>query len=113
MIRIRGSKVASFKHLFWFQLNYPSNLHGNFPATYTDIIIEDTTVENVGTVLEIHAPDAAPVYDVTFRNIRIKKADIPLILENAENIHFENVQIGNQFWNGKFSALKDAEAVKD
>ena len=113
MIRIRGSKVASFKHLFWFQLNYPSNLHGNFPATYTDIIIEDMTVENVGTVLEMHAPDAAPVHDVTFRNIRIKKADIPLILENAENIHFENVQIGNQFWNGKFSALKDAEAVKD
>lgn len=113
MIRIRGSKVASFKHLFWFQLNYPSNLHGNFPATYTDIIIEDMTVENVGTVLEMHAPDAAPVHDVTFRNIRIKKADIPLILENAENIHFENVQIGNQFWNGKFSALKEAEAVKD
>ncbi|WP_334022256.1 hypothetical protein [Alteromonas sp. S015] len=46
--RIRGIRMASFKHLFWFQLNYPSNLHGNFPATYTDIIIENLTVENVG-----------------------------------------------------------------
>ena len=105
MVRIRGSKVASFKHLFWFQLNYPSNLHGNFPATYTDIIIEDLTVENVGTVLEIHAPDAAPVHNVKFKDIKIKEAEEILILENADDISFENVTIGEQIWNGTFSSL--------
>ena len=105
MVRIRGSKVASFKHLFWFQLNYPSNLHGNFPATYTDIIIEDLTVENVGTVLEIHAPDAAPVNNVKFKDIKIKEAEEILILENADDISFENVTIGEQVWNGTFSSL--------
>lgn len=106
MIRIRGSQVASFKNLFWFQLNYPSKLNGNFPATYTDIVIEDLTVQNVGTVLEIHAPDAAPVYDVTFKNITIQNAQIPLILENAKDITFDNVTIKGQAWNGRFSALK-------
>jgi len=99
------SELFLLKHLFWFQLNYPSNLHGNFPATYTDIIIEDLTVENVGTVLEIHAPDAVPVLNVKFKDIKIKEAEEILILENADDISFENVTIGEQVWNGTFSSL--------
>lgn len=105
MIRIRASRVASFKHLFWFQLNYPSKLNGYFPATYTDIIIEDLAVEDVGTVLEIHAPDGVPVHNVTFKDISIKNADTSLILENAKDITFDNVTIGTQTWNGTFSSL--------
>jgi len=113
MIRIRGSRVASFKHLFWFQLNYPSMLNGYFPATYTDIIIEDLTVEDVGTVLEIHAPDGVPVHNVLFKDISIKNADTSLILENARDITFDNVAIGNQTWNGTFSSLNTSAKSKN
>ena len=113
MIRIRGSRVASFKHLFWFQLNYPSMLNGYFPATYTDIIIEDLAVEDVGTVLEIHAPDGVPVYNVIFKDISIKNADTSLILENAKDITFDNVTIGNQTWNGTFSSLNTSAKSKN
>ena len=113
MIRIRGSRVASFKHLFWFQLNYPSKLNGYFPATYTDIVIEDLAVEDVGTVLEIHAPDGVPVHNVIFKDISIKNADTSLILENAKDITFDNVTIGNQTWNGTFSSLNTSSTSKN
>ncbi len=33
-IRVRNFEVEAFDNLFWFQLNYPSELGGHFPATY-------------------------------------------------------------------------------
>ncbi|QJR80156.1 glycoside hydrolase family 28 protein [Alteromonas pelagimontana] len=109
MVRIRNSQVSSFTNLFWFQLNYPSNLNGNFPATYTDIVFENIRAEDIGTVLEIHAPDASPVSNVTFRNIQIRRAKTPFILENAKNLTFENVQIGPQRYDGVMSAVAHNE----
>jgi len=33
--------VGSFARLFWFQLDYPGELGGNFPSTYRDIAFEE------------------------------------------------------------------------
>ncbi|MBD1389014.1 glycoside hydrolase family 28 protein [Neiella sp. HB171785] len=97
---IRNTKVESFTNLFWFQMNYPSELGGNFPSTYKDILFEDMTVANVTNFLEIHAPEAAPLQDVTFRNISVTKTENNFNIENAVGLKFDNVQLGEQVFDG-------------
>ena len=95
-IRVCRQKVESFDRLFWFQLDYPGELGGNFPSLYHDIVFEDITVEKAETVLEVHAPEGAPLRDVTFRNVTINKGSTEFILENAEDLVFENVVINGE-----------------
>jgi len=102
-IRVCNMKVEEFGDLFWFQLNYPSQLGGNFPAVYRDIVFDNIAVEKAGTVLEIHAPEGYPLQDVTFRNVEIKQADKTFVLENAENIKFENLKINGERVDGQLS----------
>jgi polygalacturonase len=102
-IRVRGFTVEQFDNLFWFQLNYPGEMGGNFPSTYRDIVFEDFTVEKVGQVFEAHAPIAAPLLDVTLRNITIGEANQSFNLENVDGLILENVRIGDQRIDGVLS----------
>lgn len=102
-VRLRNFKVGSFDTLFWFQLNYPSKLGGNFPATYRDIVFENLTVDSVKIVFEAHAPKVSPLTDVLFKNIQIASAETPFVVENAVDLEFENVRIGDQTLDGKLS----------
>lgn len=100
-IRVRNFTVESFDNLFWFQLDYPGQLGGNFPSTYRDIVFENFTVERAGTVFNGDAPGAAPLRDVTLRNINIKQADKTFVLKNVEGLKLENVVIGGQRIDGR------------
>jgi len=100
-IRVSNFKVESFETLFWFQLNYPGELGGNFPSTYRDIVFENFEVEQAGTFLEVHAPGVAPLENVKFIDIQVNKNTTPFVLENARNLEFSNVKIGSQTVNGK------------
>lgn len=100
-IRVSNFEIESFETLFWFQLNYPGELGGNFPSTYRDIVFKNFKVEEAGIFLEVHAPAAAPLENVKFIEIQVKKNTTPLILENARNLEFSNVRIGSQTINGK------------
>jgi polygalacturonase len=100
-IRVRNFTVEAFENLFWFQLNYPGLLGGGHPSTYRDIVFEDFTVERAGTVLDADAPAAAPLRDVTLRNITIEKADRTFVLRNVEGLKLENVVIGGQRVDGR------------
>ncbi|MBN1377668.1 MAG: glycoside hydrolase family 28 protein [Gammaproteobacteria bacterium] len=100
-IRVRNMTVESFNKLFWFQLDYPGLLGGGYPAIYRDIVFENFTVENAGIFFEAHAPKGAPLQDVLFKNIVVKNIDKTLILENVQNIQFENVKIGDQTVDGR------------
>ncbi len=95
-IGVRRFKVGSFKRLFWFQLNYPSQLGGNFPSTYRDIVFEDFEVGDVGTLLEAHAPAVAPLRDVLLRNIDVTSSGQDFVLENVEGLLFENVTVAGR-----------------
>ncbi|MFE9654517.1 glycoside hydrolase family 28 protein [Micromonospora sp. NPDC006431] len=103
-IRVRNMTVESFDTLIWFQLNYPGELGGNFPPVYRDIVFSDITVEAAGQVLEVHGPQAAPLRDVLLKDIVVKKADKPFVLENVERLRFDNLMIngdridGNLDW---------------
>ncbi|HEY8572697.1 glycoside hydrolase family 28 protein [Phenylobacterium sp.] len=99
-VRVRRMTIEAFDTLFWFQLNYPGELGGNFPSTYRDIVFEDFRVERVGTFFDAHAPANAPLKDVTLRNIRVGEAKTPLVLENVEELRLENVVLGAQRMDG-------------
>jgi polygalacturonase len=100
-IRVRNFTVEAFDNLFWFQLDYPGQLGGNYPSTYRDIVFENFTVERAGTVFNGDAPAAAPLRDVTLRNVNIKQADRTFILKNVEGLKLENVVIGGQRVDGQ------------
>ena len=95
-IGVRNFKVGSFKTLFWFQLDYPSELGGHFPARYRDIVFENFEVADVGTLLEVHAPREAPLTDVILRDVRVASAKTPLVLENVERLTFDRVTVGGK-----------------
>jgi hypothetical protein len=92
--------IEAFDTLFWFQLNYPSELGGNFPSTYRDIVFEGFKVDAVGTFLDAHAPAAAPLRDVTLKDIVVRSAKVPFVLENVEQLRLENVVLGGQRLDG-------------
>jgi len=105
-IRVCNMQVEAFDQLFWFQLDYPSELGGNFPPTYRDIVFENISVEKANTVLEVHAPQGHPLQKVTFRNVEIKEAETPFVLENAEDLVFENLVINGERIDGHLSWQK-------
>lgn len=102
-IHLRNLQVESFDNLFWFQLNYPGELGGFFPSTYRDIVFENIQVREVDTFLEVHAPAAAPLQNVQFRNISVEKVTTPLVVENAVNLTFEKVKLDSQRIDGVLS----------
>ncbi|HYC72134.1 MAG TPA: glycosyl hydrolase family 28 protein [Opitutaceae bacterium] len=105
-VRVRNFTVESFENLFWFQLDYPGLLGGGHPSTYRDIVFENFTVERAGTVFDGDAPAAAPLRDVTLRNIAIKQADRTFVLRNVEGLRLENVVIGDQVVDGRLDWTK-------
>ncbi|MCK7598956.1 glycoside hydrolase family 28 protein [Microbulbifer sp. CAU 1566] len=105
-VRLRNLTVEAFDNLFWFQLNYPGELGGFFPSTYQDIVFENIQAQKVGTFLEVHAPDAAPLKDVVFRGIHVSEVETPMVIENAVNLRFEAVKIAEQRIDGVLSWRK-------
>jgi polygalacturonase len=95
-VGVRRFTVGSFDRLFWFQLNYPGELGGNFPSTYRDIVFEDFTVGDVGTLFEAHAPAQAPLVGVILRNVAVASTKQNLILENVEDLRFDDVTVAGR-----------------
>ena len=95
-VGVRNFKVGSFQTLFWFQLDYPSELGGRFPARYRNIVFENFEVADVGTLLEVHAPRDAPLTDVVLRNVRVASARTPVVVENVERLTFDRVTVGGR-----------------
>lgn len=95
-IGVRRFEVGSFDRLFWFQLNYPGELGGNFPATYRDIVFEDFDVGDVGVLFEAHAPPQAPLRDVRLQNVAVTSAEQTLILEHVEDLRFDDVTVAGE-----------------
>jgi len=95
-IRVRNFTVEDFGTLFWFQLNYPSELGGNSPSTYRDIVFENFKVQNVGTFFDARAPAQAPLRGVTLRNVSVAAAKTDFVLENVEGLRLEGVTIAGR-----------------
>jgi polygalacturonase len=95
-VGVRNFTVESFERLFWFQLDYPGELGGNFPSRYRNIVFENFRVQDVGTFFEAHAPAAAPLGDVLLRGITVASAKTPFVLENVQGLRVEDVTIAGK-----------------
>jgi polygalacturonase len=95
-VGVRNFTVESFERLFWFQLDYPGELGGNFPARYRNIVFENFRVQDVGTFFEAHAPASAPLADVLLRGITVNSAKTPFVLENVEGLRLQDVTIAGK-----------------
>lgn len=102
-IRLCRLEVESFDRLFWFQMDYPGELGGDFPAVFQDIVFENIRVDRAAVVLEVHAPEAHPLRGVTFRNVEVADAGETFVLDNAENLTFENLRINGSRIDGHLS----------
>ncbi|HSX85292.1 MAG TPA: glycoside hydrolase family 28 protein [Cellvibrio sp.] len=101
-VRVRNMDIEKTGRLFWFELTYAAGaMGGNFPSIYRDIVFEDITVGETGLVFKANAPKGYPLQDVTLRNITIKKADELFVIDNVDNLVFDNVQINGQRVNGQ------------
>lgn len=73
------------------------NQEGEHIPTIKNIHIEDVTVENGGKYgILIQGREESPVQNVTFKNVTIKKAKMPMLIENSEPIQFTNTTISGQ-----------------
>jgi polygalacturonase len=95
-VGVRNFTVASFERLFWFQLDYPGELGGNFPARYRNIVFEDFRVQDVGTFFEAHAPAAAPLEGVLLKGVTVASANTPFVLENVRGLRLQDVTIAGK-----------------
>lgn len=95
-VGVRRFAVGSFERLFWFQLDYPSELGGDFPATWRDLVFEDFTVGDVGTLFEAHAPARAPLREVTLKNVAVASAGRTLVLDHVLDLRLDGVTVAGR-----------------
>ncbi len=105
-IRVTNMKIEEFDDLFWFQLNYPGVIEGGHPSTYRDIIFDNIHVEKAKTVFEMHAYKDAPLQDIHFKNVTVKEAEVPFVLDNVVGLKIENLKVNDQRIDGQLSSVK-------
>lgn len=70
------------------------NQEGEHMPIIRNIYLEDINVENGGEYgILIRGREASPVTNVNLRNVHIKNAETPLLIENAEDVSFINTTI--------------------
>ncbi|MDQ8200528.1 glycoside hydrolase family 28 protein [Pelagicoccus enzymogenes] len=98
-VRVRNIQVGTARTNFIdFLTDYPGWRGNNYPAQYSDFVIEDVSCE-VAEKFGIYAvgKPEAPVSDITLRNVSIDLAkQVPQFLALAQNITFENVSINGE-----------------
>lgn len=100
-IRVRNMQIGNFENLIWFELNYPGEMGGNYAPIYRDLVFEDLDVQNVKNFFQAHATAGDPLTGVVLRDINVKSVEVPLVLENVQDLTFERVTLGDQVIDGK------------
>lgn len=73
------------------------NQEGEHMPIIRNIYLEDINVENGGEYgILIRGREASPVTNVNLRNVHIKNAETPLLIENAEDVSFINTTINGK-----------------
>lgn len=102
-IAVRNFTVESFDTLFWFQLDYPGEMGGNYPPVYRDLVFSNFSVEKTGVMFEAHGPEGYPIRDVRLKDIEIGDVETPLIFDGIVNLTFDSVVFNEDVLNGSVS----------
>lgn len=85
----------------WAVVNFRTDYHGyrggNYPTKFRHITIEDVTCNRVDSVaLMANGIPEAKLYDITLRNIKVKKAPKAMQMENVVDLKLENVEVNGE-----------------
>ncbi|MCF2946725.1 glycoside hydrolase family 28 protein [Paraglaciecola aquimarina] len=107
-IYVRNFVIDRFKHLFWFQLNYPSEHGGEFETIYKNIEFSNIAAKKVETAFFIRGTHQFPLKNVLFKNINISETENTFDIQNALDLEFEDVTIEGQRIKGIMSWLDES-----
>ena len=80
-----------------FRTDYHGYRGGNYPTKFRHITIEDVTCNRVDSVaLMANGIPEAKLYDITLRNIKVKKAPKAMQMENVVDLKLENVEVNGE-----------------
>ena len=96
-IFVKNLKVGS-GYLLQLRNDYHGFRGGKKPTEFSNIHIEDVTLEQTGdAAVSIMGIAGAPVKDVFIKNITVKQAELPFTrIQHAENVVFENVTVNGK-----------------
>ena len=105
-IRVRNMDIGNFKTFIWFQMKYPGDQGGNFPAIYNDIVFEDFTVDSISeTLFKCEAPAGYPLQNVLIKDVTVtESATTTLQMENLKNLVLDDFVVNDQRMNGVISS---------
>ena len=95
-VLVQNTKVKKADILLRFHTNYHSHRGGNYPAEYTNFVIENVKAEKARVGIEILGISQKPTKNVTVRNLEIQEAEIPQTVEHVQNLSYEDVRINGQ-----------------
>lgn len=104
-IYIQQATVGQYDHLFWFQLDYPSQWGGNFKTQYNNIFFNDINAAQVDTVFFMRAPDDWPLGKVQFQQVNVEDAEHIFDVNNVTELHLDKVKIGERQITGQLQWL--------
>ncbi len=95
-IFIRDVTIEEAQSVIIFTTDYHGYRGGSAPTEFRDIHISDVRCERAIVGLSLVGAAAAPLRDVSFRNVAIGTARVPLRARNAEGLQFDNVTAGGR-----------------
>ncbi|MCC2604697.1 glycoside hydrolase family 28 protein [Planctobacterium marinum] len=106
-IYIQQATVGQYDHLFWFQLDYPSQWGGNFKTQYNNIFFNDINAAQVDTVFFMRAPDDWPLGKVQFQQVNVENAEHIFDVKNVSDLDLRKVNIGKYQITGQLQWLAE------
>ena len=95
-VLVQNTKVEKADILLRFHTNYHSHRGGNYPAEYTNFMIENVQAKKARVGIEILGIPEKPIKNVAVRKLEIQEADISQTLEHVENLSYQDVRINDQ-----------------
>jgi len=87
------------KALFIFRMDYHGYRGNQYPTQFQDFYVNDLQCNYVGgNALQIIGVEEQPIQRIWLKDIRVEYAGHPALIEQAEEIVYENIQINQQRW---------------
>ncbi|MBO0829002.1 MAG: glycoside hydrolase family 28 protein [Streptosporangiales bacterium] len=94
---VRDIKVGDADELLRFQTDYKGWRGELHPVTYRNFYLQDITAKHVNVGIDATGHDLGPpISNVRVRDMKVDRADTPLILRNVEGLVLEDVRMNGE-----------------
>jgi polygalacturonase len=95
-VRVRDIHVAQADALLRFETNYAGYRGGSHLPRYRDFLFENIRAETVGTAIQAVGMPEQPITKVVVRQMRVDRAEQPMVVEHVEGLVLEDVYVNGQ-----------------